>query len=309
VTLRQRIGNYLLSLPERLVRSATGISAGLLRELSDVAIPAAIRRTRLYQNLVESTFRFLIEQVAEVEGTYPESEKLAEDFAIRRAAGNGIEMVGLIAFRASPVWVMAALADLSGAGRHLIREIAAELKTHHLLDPDREFTTMDELLSGLETFSEHTANTINTPPLDTRTLRQEWKELRTNAAALPTPAIESLEALWNDLRNESQTQGRSIFALSSMMALSAIGSLPEQMVWLSKSAPIAARRTGALLGEALLGHYRQTLDEIHRTGYLRYWVREFRPYLRAAAEQFAPARPTLTQKLLGRAANSGRSRL
>jgi len=87
-----------------------------------------------------------------------------------------------------------------------------------------------------------------------------------------------------------------------MMALSAIGSLPEQMVWLSKSAPIAARRTGALLGEALLGHYRQTLDEIHRTGYLRYWVREFRPYLRAAAEQFAPARPTLTQKLLGRAA-------
>ena len=101
MTLRQRIGNYLLSLPERLVRSATGISAGLLRELSDVAIPAAIRRTRLYQNLVESTFRFLIEQVAEVEGTYPESEKLAEDFAIRRAAGNGIEMVGLIAFRAS----------------------------------------------------------------------------------------------------------------------------------------------------------------------------------------------------------------
>ena len=301
MTLGHRIGNYLLSVPERLVRSATGISAGLLRELSDVAIPAAVRRTRLYQNLVENTLRFLIEQVAEVDGAYPESAKLADDFAVRRAAGNGIEMVGLIAFRASPVWVMAALADLSGAGRHLIREIAAELKSHQLLDARREFTIMDELLAGLETFSEHTANTINTPPLDTRALRREWNVLRANAAALPTPAVDSLEALWSDLRNEAQHQGRSVFALSSMMALSAMAALPEQLVWLSKSAPLAARRTGALLGESLLGHYRSTLDEIHRTGYLQYWVREFRPYLRAAAEQFSPRRPTLTQRLIDRA--------
>lgn len=227
MTLGHRIGNYLLSVPERLVRSATGISAGLLHELSGVAIPAAVRRTRLYQNLVENTLRFLIEQVAEVDGAYPESAKLADDFAVRRAAGNGIEMVGLIAFRASPVWVMAALADLSGAGRHLIREIAAELKSHQLLDPRREFTTMDELLAGLETFSEHTANTINTPPLDTRALRREWNVLRANAAALPTPAVDSIEALSSDLRNEAQHQGRSVFALSSMMALYRHGRAPR----------------------------------------------------------------------------------
>jgi hypothetical protein len=300
VKLAERVGNYLLTVPERLVRSAAGISGGLLRELSDVAVPIAVRRTRLYQNLVESTLRFVIEQVGEVEGAYPESEKLAENFAIRRAAGNGIEMVGLIAFRASPVWVMAALADLSGAGRHLVREIAAELKANQLLPHDSEFTTMDELLAGLETFSERTANTINTPPLDIAGLRQEWRELRANAAALPTPAIESLESLWRDLRNEAQRQGRSTFALSSMMALSAVTSLPERLVWLSKSAPLAARRTRTLLGEALLGHYRITLDEIHRTGYLRYWIREFKPYLRAAAEQFSPRRRTLTQRFLDR---------
>lgn len=133
-----------------------------------------------------------------------------------------------------------------------------------------------------------------------KALRQEWRELRANAAALPTPAIESLESLWGDLRRESQRQGRSLFTLSSMMAMSAITSLPERLRWLSKSAPVAARRTGAILGEALLGHYRTTLDEIHRTGYLRYWVREFRPYLRAAAEQFSPKRKTLTQRLLDR---------
>lgn len=302
-SLSERVGNYLLSVPERLVRSATGLSAGLVRELSDVAVPASLRGTRLYQNLVESTLRFLIEQVGEVDTAYQTDPggKLAEDFAIRRAAGNGIEMAGIIAFRASPVWVMAALADLSGAGRHLVREIAAELKANRLLDPEAEFGTMDELLAGLESFSARAAEAINTPPLDTKALRKEWTALQAQAASLPAPAVESLEALWADLRREAAAQQRSVFALSSMMALSAIGSLPGGLVWLSRSAPVAARRTGEMLGEALLGHYRQTLDEIHRTGYLNYWIREYKPYLRAAAEQFSPRRQSLTERLLERA--------
>ena len=62
---------YLLSLPERVVRSMSGLSAGLLRELSEVVLPRAVRRTRLYTELVENTLRFLIENVGQVEGQYP----------------------------------------------------------------------------------------------------------------------------------------------------------------------------------------------------------------------------------------------
>ena len=47
---------------------------------------------------------------------------------MRRTAGSGIEFIGILAFRASPVWVLAALADVSGAGKFLIREISASLK-------------------------------------------------------------------------------------------------------------------------------------------------------------------------------------
>ncbi len=53
-----RIDRYLLSLPERTVRSATAASAGLLRELGDVALPAAVRRTSLYRNMVELNCSF-----------------------------------------------------------------------------------------------------------------------------------------------------------------------------------------------------------------------------------------------------------
>jgi len=58
-----RLSSYFVSLPERVLRSATGLAAGLVRELGDVAIPSSVRRTRLYHNLVDSTLRFLIEQV------------------------------------------------------------------------------------------------------------------------------------------------------------------------------------------------------------------------------------------------------
>src|SRR5437762_13154571 len=114
--VQTQLRNFLLSLPERALRSATALAGGLLREVGDVAIPKTIRRSQLYRNLVEATLRFLIEQVGQVKDVYPGEEKLSESFLVRRAAGNGIELIGILAFRASPVWVLAALADASGAG-------------------------------------------------------------------------------------------------------------------------------------------------------------------------------------------------
>ena len=114
---------YLLSLPERVVRSTSALAAGLVREIGNVTLPLAVRRTRLYQTMVDTTLRFLIEQVGEVEGAYPREGQLAENFLLQRTVGDGIDFAGLLAFHASPVWVLAALADISGPGRQLIDEI------------------------------------------------------------------------------------------------------------------------------------------------------------------------------------------
>jgi hypothetical protein len=90
-----------------------------------------------------------------------------------------------------------------------------------------------------------------------------------------------------------------VFELSSLMALSAVRSLPGGVVWFSKSALSAARRTRRMLAESVLDHYRAMLAEIHQTGFLAYWTREYKPYLRAAALQFSPKRKTLTERWLG----------
>ena len=73
------------------------------------------------------------------------------------------------------MWVLAAFADVCGVGRQLIPEMADALKEQGLLDKDAQFTSVDQLLDGLERTSSRLAATINTPPLDVAGLRREWR--------------------------------------------------------------------------------------------------------------------------------------
>src|SRR5688572_31827503 len=50
-----RSKDYLLSIPERFVRSALALGAGMAREVGEVALPDGIRSSQLYQNLVDAT--------------------------------------------------------------------------------------------------------------------------------------------------------------------------------------------------------------------------------------------------------------
>jgi hypothetical protein len=294
------VKTYLLSFPERLVRSALGLGAGVAREVGEVALPDGLRRSQLYQNLVNATLRYLIEQVGGVEGVYSAEGTLPDNFLARRTAGNAVEVLGIVAFRASPVWILAALADLCGMGRHLIPEVADALKAQGLLEKDAQFAAVDQMLEGLDRTSSRLAATINTPPLDVAGLRKEWEAIREEARGLPPaslPSRDTISNVWAQLKAESARQGRSIFETSSVMALSAARALPGSVRWLSASARVGATRTGHIFAAALLDHYRQTLSDIQQVGYLAYAGRQFRPYVRAAVDQFSPKRRTLTQHL------------
>ena len=87
---RARVTRYLVSLPERVVRSAAALAGGLIRELGDVTVPATVRRTKSYQMMVDVALRFMIEQVGQVQDVYPSEGALANNFLLRRTAGHGI---------------------------------------------------------------------------------------------------------------------------------------------------------------------------------------------------------------------------
>jgi hypothetical protein len=292
---------YALSLPERVLRSASALSAGVIREVAEVTLPIGLRRGRLYRTLVDASLRFLIEDVGRVEGTYPQEDKLARDFLVRRTVGNGIDVMGILAFHASPVWVLAALADVCGAGRQLIPEIARSLEDEGLLASGDSFTTMEQLLEGLEHTSAQLADTMNTPPLDVASLREEWSKVAAEARRLPAPKLPSradITGLWTELRAAAAEQNRSVFDVSSLLAVSAIGELPRRARVLSRSATLAARKSGGAMSEALLEHYHTTLAKIRETGFLAYGTRQLAPYVSAALKGFSPEQGTRTESFV-----------
>lgn len=294
--------HYVYSLPERIVRSVLGLSAGVARETSEVVLPESVRKTELYENVVGATLRFLIQKVGQVEGVY-ESSALPGDSLTRRAAGNAIDTVGFVVFHVSPVWVLAALADVCGLGRHLIPEIADALKAEGLLEPHVEFTSVDQILDGLERTSARVAATINAPPLNVAELRRDWAAILEQARTLQPaalPAQDTVKQLWTWLRTESTRQDRSVFETSSIIATSAVHALPGGARWLSASALVGTSKTTQLFSGVLLEHYRQALTEIQRVGYGPYAARQLRPYVEAAVGQFSPERRTLTERLLER---------
>jgi hypothetical protein len=298
-----RVASYVISLPERVLRSAAALAGGLIREIGDVSVPSAVRRTKTYQMMVDIALRFMIEQVGEVKGVYPSGSELANDFLLRRTAGHGIELAGLLAFRASPVWIMAALADVSGAGRHLVQEIADALKQEGLL-AGAKFENVDQLLGGLEQTASQVADFCNAPPLDVASLRREWSTFREAVAKVPPrnlPSVGFLQTHWEELKAEAAEQNRPVFELSSMMAVSAIARVPVTLLKLARATNRAAWRSGQTLGASVLTHYSQVLSEIHERGYTAYWAQEFQPYLRAAAGQFSPTHRSLTARWLKKA--------
>jgi len=297
---------YILSLPERALRSLGALSGGLLHEIGEVALPPVIRRTTLYRAMVGVTLRFLIEQVGQVEGVYLSESGLAEsglaeNFILRRTASHGIELLGFLAFRASPIWVLAALADVAGGSQRLMREITEALKEEGLLDAEGGFETMEQVLGGLEKTSAHLALTLNMPPVKVAELRREWETLKTDLHSIPPgriPGLDLIERTWDDLRITARTQNRTVFKVSSLLAISTLAHVPANVLWLSRATRSAARRTTVVVGGAILDHYGEALKEIGNVGFGRYWQREFRPYLRAAAEHFSPDHGSFTERML-----------
>ena len=236
------------------MRSASALAAGTVREVAAVALPIGFRRGRLYRSLVDVTLQFLIEDVGGVQAAQPSEQKLGEDFLLRRAAGNGIELMGVIAFRASPVWVLAALADVAGFGRQLIPEIAESLKKEGLLAPDGSVRDDGAAAHGARAQLRPARRERQRAAARRRRPARRVAQVRSRSAAAAGAAIAvgrtPSRRVWQDLRATAEREQRSVFEVSSLLAVSAVGELPERARVLSKAAAIVLRHGGAAVSNA-----------------------------------------------------------
>jgi hypothetical protein len=272
--------SYLASLPERTARAAAALTGGLVYEASEVMLPNAVRRTKLYQAIVGRLLRITIELMGDVEGVYPTEEMPARELLVRKTAGNAVELASFLAVGWSPVWLLAGASDLVGGSKVYLQALVAELQDAGVLAADADVASFEELLTALEGASGVLADTVDVPPLNVPSMRTSWQELQRQAADLPDAA--DLENIFAELQLAARQEDRSMLEISSMVALGAV-------------------RTGVRLGNVhIFDYYRHALRTIVEEGLLSFLRRTNTPYLTRARSHFDPESSTYSQRLLRR---------
>jgi len=278
-------GRYLVSLPERMVRALAASVGGLIYEAAEVLLPAWLRRSRLYQAIVAVSLRIMVELIGGVTDVLPPDDVGVEELAVRKAAGSVIELASFLAVGWSPLWLLAAAADLTGGTRTYLRALVSELQRDGALPEDTEFTSVEELLNNLEGTSGLMAETVDVPPLNVRDMRSSWQALQQNVAELPDAS--RLASIYAQLQQVAKQEGRSLRSVSLLIATGAV-------------------RAGVQMGHTyIFDYYRDALHTITTEGLPAYAQRVTKPYLTVAVGHFDPKRTTYTERLLQRLRRHG----
>jgi hypothetical protein len=270
---------FLVSLPERLVRSLVGTVAGLIHESALFVLPRFVRRSRLYEASAKNLLRISIELVGRVEPVSAPADSAApapKELAIRKGAGNVVELGSIAAFGFSPLWLLAAASDVAHGSRVYLEALTGELKAARVLSPEAEFGSVDELLGALEGGSGTAARLIDIPPLELAELRKSVSELRDHAEELPRP--DELAALYRGLRAEARREDQSLLEVSQGIGLAFLLS------------------AGKVSREHLVVPYRDDWKPLRDEGFGAYARRVSAPYGRAIEGHFDPDRASWTER-------------
>jgi hypothetical protein len=273
------LGSFLLSLPERAVRSVAALLGGALHETFTLALPRVVRQSRLYEATAKNLLRVTVELVggvAQRDPTLPDAGRIA----VRKGAGNAVELGSIAAFGFSPLWLLAAASDVAHGTRTYLDVLVAELKAAGVLAQETKPTTVAELLDALEQGTGTAAALVDIPPLELAELRRSLAELRDSAASLPRPA--ELAALYRGLRREAERERRPLLEVSQGIGVAFL---------------LSARNVGRV---HLVVPYREDWRPLRDEGFAAYARRVAGPYREAVVGHLDEERPTFTERVLGR---------
>jgi len=279
---------YVVSLPERALRSVAAGVGGVSKLATDSLLPATLRGTSFYKYMLGNTQRFVIEGLGQVEGAYKKDDgALGDNYLAKKIVGNVADAAGMFAFHFSPLWFFALVGDAAGGTKLYLQRIVDELKKDGALPAGASIGTAEELLDALGSASSKTALPLDTPPLSKKELLALRDEIaggygalyRKSAAAVPTP-----DDLWKLFKKVHDAEKVPLLRLSGAMAIA--------------GAKAAGTATGGLFWEKVVCSYGDSLAEVSRTGFAAFFAQASAPYLSAVASAFAPSTKTLTERLL-----------
>jgi hypothetical protein len=269
---------FAISLPERFVRSLVAIVAGAIHESAQFLLPRFVRRSRFYEATAKNLLRISIELVGAVEAasTVEPEAPPPKELAMRKGAGNVVELGSIAAFGFSPLWLLAAASDVARGSRVYLEALTDELKAAAVLSDEAHFGSVDELLGAFEGGSGTAARLIDIPPLELAELRRSFAELRDHADELPSPS--ELAALYRGLREEARREQRTLLEVSQGIGMAFLLS------------------AGKVSREHLVLPYREDWKPLRDEGFGAYARRVSAPYGRAVGGHFDSARETWTER-------------
>ena len=274
---------FLASVPERLVRAVAGAAGGATYEAAQLVLPRLVRMSRLYEATAKNLLRVAIELVGGV-ASAPSADAgpAVGDLAVRKGAGNVVELGSIAAFGFSPLWLLAGVSDLAHGSRVYLNTLVAELKAARVLAAEVEVGSVEELLGVLERGSGRAAGLVDVPPVELEELRASVGELAAERDALPS--AEELAELFRGLRRTAQAENRSLLEVSAGVGLAFL---------------VSARKLGR---EHLVAPYRDDWAPVRDEGFAADARRVARPYRDTVLGHFDPDRLTRTERAMGRIA-------
>ena len=282
--LRRRLTFFAASLPERVVRSTAAVLGGTVHETAQLLLPRLARRSRLYEASAKNLLRILIEGLGAVEPVTPTTPDPnappPKELALRKGAGNVVELGSIAAFGFSPLWILAAVADLTHGSRVYLHALTDDLKASGVIRDDVDVSSVDDLLGILEGTSGRTARLIDIPPVELAGLRTTLRELREEATDLPSQ--EQVRRLYDGLRWTAAAEDRSLLEVSQGVG----------MAFVTSARTLSDRHVNV--------PYREDWKPLRDEGFAAYARRVSRPYGEAAASHFDPERQSYTERVLNR---------
>ena len=323
---------YGLSLPERLVRSVVGVTAGTAREIAEFVVPQAFKDSKTYEIAVRNSIGFLVSGVGKVadssEAATPELKVAASSpvtsapdassvtpadqdtgrIIARKAAGSFIDIAGLSMLHVSPLWVLAIVSDVAYGSQVYLKELADQLRQQGLIDETSTIHNVQDLLGAVKQASGTAASSFDQPPLSLDELQRSVEQTRVALIEIdPTQIIPQAEILryWTEMREVADREQVSLLGLSGAIAMQTLETAKD----LTHGTATGLLVAGNILNERVFGHYVDSLQRIREIGLWESVKNTYAPYIDMAWGNFVRSRKTWTEQLLdpghiGRAYNA-----
>ena len=306
---------YSASLPERIVRSAVGLTAGTAKELAEFIVPQAFQSSKSYEVAIRNSLNFLLSAVGDVGGAGSAGVNTAAvagaanaadaaaptadtgRFVAKKAIANFIDITGLTTLHVSPLWILAIVSDAAYGTRTYLEELATELQRQGLIDNSSTIHRVEDLFAAVQKASGRAASAFDLPPLSLAELKESVAQTRKALNEIdPTVLIPETEIrrLWQEMKDLAVSENVSLLGVSGALAMHTVEAIREATQGTLAGLFVAGR----IINRNLFAHYAASLQHVRTQGLIASLKNTFEPYTEMAWNNFSSKRTTWTEAVL-----------